>query len=223
MLSGQALVSSGTSAVLAGVNGSVGDWHDHWFDDGDLFFPQGNAVGLAHLGDPSQPALVWGNGGRTVASFVLDEAGDSLLSSDGAIRLWKNLIELVTSPEASCSFRAGTLGLDPADFDCTSAPVVGSAWTSTIATAPLVGTTTLSTILALGLGGPVHGSTAFGYEVLALPPYVMDVGQGAHQMAIPSSPGLVGLSVTAQGARVELGHGKLSLVLTNAQDLLLGF
>jgi len=71
--------------------------------------------------------------------------------------------------------------------------------------------------------GPVQGVLALGFELLALPPYALDSGLGTHHIAIPSEPGLIGLALPAQGVRVELKGAKLSLVLTNGQDVLFGF
>jgi len=117
------------------------------------------------------------------------------------------------------------LGLDPPDYSCTSAPVLGSTWTSAIATTPLMGVSTAATLVVFGMGGPVQGAAVRGFELLVLPPFdpIDPSTTGAHAIPIPSDPALSGLSVATQGVRVEVSPaGKPVFVLTNAQDLVLG-
>ncbi len=89
------LQDSGTSPLFLGVTMPNSDWHNHSSDDGDLFTPQTGAVGLAHTGDPAKPIMVLGNQGRTIAAPLLSEAGDTWINDGSALRLWRNMIDVV--------------------------------------------------------------------------------------------------------------------------------
>lgn len=122
----------------------------------------------------------------------------------------------------SCTFRNGVLGLNPIGYDCVNAPSSGLVWNSSVDTTPTAGTTTLATYVVLGVSGPFENSTLFGYELLTLPPYVLDPGLGSHSTLIPT--GLSGGLLYTQGARLETDStsGTVSIVLLNAQDLVIG-
>ena len=98
-LSGLTLFDSGTSSVFAGVTMPNSIWHSHWGDDGDEFIPDPGAVGLAHIGNLLQPVMVLGNSGRTIASFLIDEAGDTWLNDGSAVQLWENMLNTVMGGE----------------------------------------------------------------------------------------------------------------------------
>ncbi len=218
------LFDSGVSDVFAGVTMPNSSWNDFWGDYGDRITPQGAADGLGHVGNPAQPVLVYGNSGRTLAAPVFDEAGPVWLGDGSAVQLWKNMLSLVSEPDASCTQRNGILGLNPSDYACTTPPVVGGTWVASVSTTPLLGTATLTTFVTVGLGGPIVGFPIFGFELLILPPFVETTGFGVHNIPLPPDPLLVGVDVPSQGARIELGAGgALHIVLTNAQDLVLGF
>jgi len=89
----QALPAGIANGTFDGVTMPNTDWHNHWGDDGDMFNPLGTAVGLGHIGTPSQPVTVKGNDGSTIATFAMDDAGDSWIPS--CIRLWENMINKV--------------------------------------------------------------------------------------------------------------------------------
>ncbi len=222
-LTGQELLDSGVSGVFEGVTMPNSDWGTSWLDDGDRFEVDGLAIGLAHVGNPTKPVMVWGNAGRTVATFLIDELGSVWQSDGSGITLWGNLLRQVTQPKASCTERAGLLGLNPADFTCTQAPRPGADFLAQVDVTPTAGTGTLSTHVGIGLGGPLEGVVAFGYELLILPTYLVSSGFGAHVIPVPGDPTLIGLALTCQGARVELSAGNALIVLTNALDLALGF
>ena len=121
----------------------------------------------------------------------------------------------------SCTFRNGVLGLNPVGYDCATAPSAGLTWNSTVDTTPSVGTTTLQTYVVLGVSGPFDNSVLFGYELLTLPPYVLDPGFGNHSNPIPL--GTSGFQLYTQGARLETDStGGAYIVLLNAQDLVVG-
>ncbi|MEM7203849.1 MAG: hypothetical protein AAF628_26535 [Planctomycetota bacterium] len=88
-LSGATLRDSGTTDLFDGVRMPNADWHDHWSDDGDEFVPL--APGLAHIGARNTPTIALGNGGRTIACQLIDEAGDTWLNDGSAVRLWENM------------------------------------------------------------------------------------------------------------------------------------
>jgi len=89
---GQTLADQGTSGAFLGATMPNSDWADQWSDDGDEFTPLGGAIGLANIGSPSTPVMVWGNGGRTIAAPVFDEAGATWLGDGSGVRIWENLI-----------------------------------------------------------------------------------------------------------------------------------
>jgi hypothetical protein len=216
------LFNSGTTSVFAGVSMPNSDWNDIWVDDGDRFLPQGLALGLAHIGSASQPVMVQGNAGRTIAAFVIDNAGAGWL--DDAITLWSNMLLRVSLPVAKATPRFGILGLNPAGLSTIDTPVLGQVFTANVSTTPTVGVSTLSTFVTFGIGGSVQGIPIFGYELLILPPYLQTTALGTHNIPIPADPGAVGVPLFVQGARVELtGGGAAKPVLLNALDLLLGF
>jgi hypothetical protein len=121
----------------------------------------------------------------------------------------------------ACTPRFGVMGTNPTGYECTTAPFSGLTWTATIDTTPLPGNTTISTILVTGLGGGVNNVPMFGFEMLSLPPYLLNTSFGEHVVPIPS--GLTGASISTQGARIELDpFGNVVIVLLNAQDLIIG-
>jgi hypothetical protein len=221
---GQTLQDSGTSTLFSGVTMPNSDWHNHWGDDGDRFNPLGTAVGLAHIGSPATPVMVLGNGGKTIASSVLDEAGDTWLNDGSGVALWTNMIQEVGGGvSASCVQRFGTLGLNPPDCTCGNNPVIGGTWNPVIATAPTIGIATLSTIVGIGLGGPTTGVPALGGELLILPNYLTSQALGTHAIPVPADPTLTGVAIFTQGLRIEqTGGGGIAFVPTNALDLILG-
>jgi hypothetical protein len=221
---GLTLFDSGVSDLFSGVSMPNSSWHDDFIDDGDRFTPVGPAAkGVAHVGSASQPAVVWGNSGRTLAAPVLDEAGDVWLGNGSGVQLWKNMLEHVTEPEALCTQRNGILGLNPVAYTCITPPVVGGLWVANVNPTPTFGGQTLTTFVTLGLGGPVQGFPIFGFELLILPPYFETTGFGTHNIPVSPNPLLVGVTIPSQGARLELVGGTIKIILTNGQDVTFGF
>jgi hypothetical protein len=111
-LSGRTLTDAGTTPVFSGVTMSNSDWHDHWGDDGDAFgfTVVSGTVGMANLSGITDPVMVRGNGGRTIAAFLIDEAGDTWLSDGSGVTLWENMFyNLVPEPTAGALFVMGAL------------------------------------------------------------------------------------------------------------------
>ncbi|MEM7205800.1 MAG: hypothetical protein AAF628_36435 [Planctomycetota bacterium] len=121
------------------------------------------------------------------------------------------------APSASCTFRNGS-GTNPTGFDCTTDPVVGTNWDSTIATT----LSTLSTLLGLSATGSQF--PYLGGEILigVAPTAAFLPGAGSYSLPIPDDPTLLGVPLFAQGFRVELVGSTATLVMLNAQDLVLG-
>ena len=222
--SGNTLYDSGTSTVFTGVTMPNSDWHNHWGDDGDQFNPLGAAIGIGDIGTPATPCMVLGNGGKTIAAPVFDEAGDTWLADGSAVALWTNMInEVGGGISASCAVRVGSLGLNPLDCACGNNPVIGGTWNPTISTTPTIGTGTLATIMGIGLGGPTSGVPALGGELLILPTYLANQALGVHSIPVPADPTLAGVPVATQGLRIEqTAAGGIVYVPTNALDLILG-
>jgi len=123
--------------------------------------------------------------------------------------------------DAACTFRNG-LGINPADYSCTSMPVLGSNWVGQIH----VGPSTLGALVAVAPGGPVSGVPLFGGELLvqlAPPPLILVAfASGTVTAQIPATPAFAGVTLATQGIRFELISGTTTLVLSNALDLTLG-
>lgn len=104
-VNGRTLTDAGTTAVFNGVTMPNSDWHDHWADDGDAFAftLDSGTVGMANFSGITDPVMILGNGGRTIAAFVIDEAGGSWISDGSAVQLWENMYSiLVPEPSTSC-------------------------------------------------------------------------------------------------------------------------
>lgn len=164
------------------------------------------------------------NGDQFAGAVAL--SGDTLLvgaMGDDDFGSFAGAAYALDLPSAACTFRGGVLGTNPADFECANAPRLGGAWRSRVSTTPLRGTTVL-TLLAVGLGGPTQGESFLDFELLALPPFgpVFASESGLYSIPLPFGPHLLGAELTTQGVRVELLGSEPFVVLTNAQDLLLG-
>jgi hypothetical protein len=121
----------------------------------------------------------------------------------------------------TCTSRSGVLGTNPTGYDCVLPPYSGINWITSIEQGPSVGTGTLATIVLMGLGGATDNTPLGDFELLCLPPYLMDFGMGQHSFPVP--PGMTGLTLATQGARIETdGLGSVIIVMTNGQDLLIG-
>src|SRR5262245_56439853 len=66
-------VDNGKSPVFIGVAMPPPGWHDHAGLDGERFVPLSGSQPLAHVGNPAEPVMVRGNGGRTIAAPLFDE------------------------------------------------------------------------------------------------------------------------------------------------------
>lgn len=100
-LTGQTLTDTGASNIFLGVSMPNSDWHDHWFDDGDgyTFTLASGTVGLANLTSVAGPVIAQGNNGRTIAAFVIDEAGDTWIADGSGVQLWENMALATAIPE----------------------------------------------------------------------------------------------------------------------------
>jgi hypothetical protein len=125
-------------------------------------------------------------------------------------------------PGGTCDVRNG-LGGNPVDFACTSTPLVGTTWTTSVSTIPSVGAATNATIVANGIGGPTSGALLFGGELLILPPFApIDVANGTHALPVPADAALVGLSLFFQALRAEAAGPSIFLVPLNGLDVTIG-
>ena len=89
------LTDMGTSPIFAGVSMPNSSWNNYWYDDGDKFKIADGSVGLAQIGGSGDPVMFLGNGGHTIASSVLDEAGPKWLSDGSGVKLWENMMMYV--------------------------------------------------------------------------------------------------------------------------------
>jgi len=130
-----------------------------------------------------------------------------------------NVDTLAFNDGATCTFRNGT-GINPPDFACTTLPILGTNWQSTIAT----NAGTISTFLAFAPGGPQAGSPFLGGELLVqlVPAPIPIAGAGTFSIAIPAVNSLSGVHLATQGVRLDNIGGSPTFVLLNALDLVLG-
>jgi hypothetical protein len=124
----------------------------------------------------------------------------------------------ITPGEASCGVRNGS-GINPLEFGCVNAPVIGSPWT--LDTQANAGT--ILTFLVLGFDPAPAPFLFLGGEVLidvtnpALETYT---GPGVYNFNIPAVPAYVGFPLFLQGARVDSGGA--TFVVLNALETILG-
>jgi len=237
--------SDGSDEIVAGSG-------EHWDDASfaNCFFAfDGNALGqfvIAGVTDATGAAngvIVWddGAGGRLVVvregdPVDLDGNGlfdddrffdtfgndDVLLQDDGSIIFTAVLRNSAftavdqglfrrTPRAAGCTFRNGS-GINPVAVSCLTLPTVGTTWQ--IAVTP--GPNTLATFLYAD-PTPIPAFPLFGGELLIAPTAFL----------IPTSIVLPydyqGLEFSLQAVRVDFDGVDLSLVLTNAQDAVIGF
>ena len=109
---------------------------------------------------------------------------------------------------AACVSRNGS-GVNPTGFDCTTVPVLGTNWLTTIPTT----INTQSTHLGLSTGAaqmPVTG----GEVLISLAPLaIFQPGLGSHSVAIPNDNTLLGAQIFAQGFRIDNAGPAVTLVL----------
>ncbi len=212
----------GVSVALAGDRAVVGAY---WNDDNGS--NSGSAYTYRWMGTnwveeekllPSDGAVtdlfgvsVGASGERTIVGATYDD--DSEMDSGSAY---------IYQLEASCTFRNGS-GVNSTDYFCVTNPILGEEWTSVIDAAPSLGLLTTATAVVFGFGGPASGVfLPDGGELLIAPPAMFDLAVRArHSIPIPADSSLAGQLVSTQGIRFEAGPS--SVVLLNAQDLVLGF
>ncbi|MBL8753847.1 MAG: hypothetical protein JNK15_11170, partial [Planctomycetes bacterium] len=203
-------VFGGVTSVPASSNGVL------VFDDGAGF--------RRVVARESDPIDLDGNGlfddDRFFNTFGDD---DVLLQDDGTIvftATMKNaagaavdqgLFKLVPR-SASCTFRNGT-GVNPVALSCATLPVLGSTWNLGMTAGPQ----TLATFVFASdtAFGPFP---LFGGELL-IGPGVTEVGTS---LALPNAPVFYGYGLSVQGLRLDWNGTDFVLVLTNAQDAVLG-
>lgn len=120
---------------------------------------------------------------------------------------------------AACLFRNGS-GVNPAGFSCTTLPRLGTQWQGAVAT----NAGTLASVFAYGAGGFGAPLPLFGGELLLSPlaPLQTFSGFDSFGFPIPASPGLIGLSLPFQAARLDLVGGAPTIVLLNGLELIVG-
>ena len=211
-------VGDGATCIYSGVSGLTATYRDILVTQGggvvDGTYLDGEIThAFSPIAVPGAGSVVYSNG-----------AGGSQLSPSGdwPIAVGNAIICMPGGGAAgSCTFRAGVLGTNPWGYNCVTVPVAGLVWQATIATTPLLGTKTMSTILTVGLGGATNGVPLFGFEMLCLPPFILNTAFGTHNIPVPL--GTSGIGVPTQGVRIETGPtGNVFIVLLNAQDLVIG-
>lgn len=95
--------------LFAGVGGMPhSDWSDNWGDDGDAFGMAAGSEAGAYLSGFSNPVIMRGNGGKTIASFVIDE----WKGAGSPATLWKNMIgATIPAPGAVAGLGLGVLAM----------------------------------------------------------------------------------------------------------------
>ncbi len=153
-------------------------------------------------------------GGGGVFGIPSVTAGGGLVVDAIASQVLRNVLDRFLAPKAACAFRNGS-GVNPVGYSCANAPVLGTAWRATIATAP--GTVSTAVLLA---GAPAQ--LAFGgSEILVAwaPAPIAVAGLGMHTVPVPLDNTLLGASLATQGLRIDTPQ---TLVWLNAQDVTIG-
>lgn len=127
----------------------------------------------------------------------------------GTTGIEQGLFKLVPRT-ASCTFRNGT-GINPVACSCITQPLVGTTWQIDVAPGPQ----TIATILLA--------------DFLAIPPFPIFGGElliAPAPFSIPTTInipfGWQGLQFSMQGIRIDVVGPDLVIVLTNAQDVVIG-
>ncbi len=120
---------------------------------------------------------------------------------------------------AACLVRNGS-NINPTDYSCVTAPVIGSNWQGQIA----VIRGTLGTWVAISPGGGHPGIPFLGGEILIQlsPAPVFVAVPPAFSFPIPPFASGIGQQIATQGIRVDQVGVTPTLVLLNAIDLRLG-
>lgn len=165
---------------------------------------------FSHLWNQTQPNNYFGFTGLVFDTLELDFVSDFNVDT---------LAFNSSSPLARCTVRNGT-GINPSVYACTTLPVMGTNWLSTMATTP----NTIGTFLAFALGGPHPGFPMLGGEVLVQlnPAPVLVAGSGSYSVAIPTGPQWLGWAISTQGLRVDAVGPTQVFRPLNAIDLVLG-
>lgn len=225
LTSGVTLFDSGTTTLFQGVTMPNTDWHSHYGDDGDTFTPTGSAIGVAHLGDPAQPTMVLGNGGRTLAMPVIEEAGDTWINSGELQTLWHNVMDLVLTggcPPVNSGWisRVGT----PANPDVFLAPspagpILGQSFAPFVDHSVFHPTAILDVVSVCAF--PLNVASADGTLLVDLSSQVafqvVNAGQ-PFNLAVPIDCAFAGITVQMQVGSVTVGD----LQLTNALEVKIG-
>ena len=200
-------------------------WHNHWNDDGDTFTVTGGGVGLAHFGDPTRPAVVLGNQGRTLAMPCWDEAGDTWLNDGSGALLWENVFDLMALGGCTPTASSATVRLGfPANPDvlhpvAPGGPVLGSEFQVVVDHSLWMPTAILD--VASVCVFQMNLSTSAGTLLVDLSTQVVSTFVNAGQpiaFPVPVDCALVGLPASIQVGSVAVGD----LQLTNALDLVIG-
>jgi hypothetical protein len=158
--------------------------------------------------------------GTQTGDLIVIEPATGAVTTIGTTGFFMDSLAFV--PGGTCDVRNG-LGGNPVDFACTSTPLVGTTWTTSVSTIPSVGAATNATIVANGIGGPTSGALLFGGELLILPPFApIDVANGTHALPVPADAALVGLSLFFQALRAEAAGPAIFLVPLNGLDVTIG-
>ena len=152
-------------------------------------------------------------GGGGVFGIASVTVSGTLLTDAVASKMVSNVLDRFLD-KGACAPRNGS-GVNVLGYECATAPVLGTTWSSTVVTTPQ----TISTLIALA-ATPAQTPLLGGEILIGLaPPPLVQSSNGSHAVPIPNLPSLAGARLYAQGFRVEQPGG---IVMMNAQDLTLG-
>lgn len=124
------------------------------------------------------------------------------------------LYQITPSTIATCMYRAG-MGINPVLHGCSSLPVLGSTWTTHVATEPGTNLTLLGIAFAPGSLLLLDGEVLISNS----PPPAVLVGLGSHSISLPNDASYVGLQLFTQGFRFDTS----SLLMSNAIEAGVGW
>lgn len=143
---------------------------------------------------------------------------------DGAVAVNVGAHEALGTLDAAAVVEVNGSGINPTGFTAFTDPIVGETLTLSV---PFQFGVTLATVVGLDAAAPAPFPNPFGSGELLVPlsPALFAqllVGTGSHTFPVPDDPSLIGLSLRAQGLRIDDDGSGTKIAAQNALDLTFG-